>query len=282
MVRYPTSITHRHFVTFFAVLACGIEFSRAVADGAADSPEAVVSAYMEIPTAEWQKRLAFVAEPEKARPLMEKWYASNVVSTGNKVIAVAGATDPSLYRKVSDTFKVSFTIENPDGSKGNGDFFVVRTSRGFKIDWLQSLKPDLLAKGWWEQGRIAVDAKLPEIAVKHLESVGERFENKPVRMLSLTFDETSDLWLTNLPGVMVDSNGLVTRYNKKAAEGWIGFSAADRHGKRTSKFFARKDKWEDKLLELDRGTLVNVVGVVTPMEGMTDYGILIYDIEILE
>lgn len=282
MIRYPASIGRRRFLALFTVLACFTGSSRAVADGAADSPEALISAYMEIPTAQWQKRLAYIAEPEKARPLMEKWYADNVLSTGSKVIAVDGATDPSLYRKVGDTFKVSFTIENPDGSKGNGVFFVVRTSKGFKIDWLQSLKPDLLAKGWWEQGRLAADATHPEIAVKHLESVGERFENKPVRMLSLKFDETSDLWLTNLPGVMVDSNGLVTRYDKKAAEGWIGFSATDRNGKRSSKFFARKDKWADKLLELDRGRLLNIVGVVTPMERMTDHAILVYDIEILE
>ena len=282
MLNRVATFAVRRFLLSIGLMACCPEFARAIAANPATTPEAVISAYMEIPTAQWQKRLPYITAPENARPLMEKWYAENLLSSGSKLTAVSGATDPSLYRNVGDTFKVGFVIENPDGSKGNGNLFVVRTADGFKIDWLKSFKPNLISKGWWEEGRIAADTKLPEIAVKHLDAVGERYVDKPVRMLSLQFHDTEDLWLTNLPGVMVDSNGLVTRYNKKAAEGWVGFSASERNGKTSSKFFAVKDKWADKLLELKRGQLINIVGVVTPLERQTGHGVLVYDIEILE
>jgi hypothetical protein len=276
------SFSSRRPWSVLAILASACHIAPAVAASPMDTPEDAIAAYLKIPTAEWQGRLSYVANPDNARPWMEKWYSKNVSSTGATVTAVSGATNPAHYRSIGDTLKVSATYELSDGSKGQQTFFVARTSEGFKIDWIQTFRPSLVSEGLWEQGRLAADAELPEIAVKHLEAVGERFESKPVRMLSLRFEETTNLWLTNLPGVMIDSDGLVTRYDKKAANGWVGFSATDRNGRHGGKFFAPKEKWADRLLELKRGQLINIVGVVTPLEQMTDYGILVYDIEFLE
>lgn len=282
MICYPASVGRRCFFAVFVVLASSSNFSRAIADEVADSPEALISAYMEIPTVQWQKRLAYIAEPEKARPLMEKWYADNVLSQGTKVTAVSGATDPSLYRNVGDTLKVSFIGEDPDGSKVNDSFFVVRTGKGFKIDWLKSLKPNLLAKGWWEQGRLAEDRVTPEIKSKHLATVGERYVGKRVKLLSASFRQLEKTWLTQIPGVMVSSNGLVTQYDKKAAEAWVGFFIRDRDQQLCQFVFAPKDRWADTLLEMKEGQLMNLAGVVTELETMEQHGLLIYDIEVLD
>jgi hypothetical protein len=276
-------ISLQRFLQLIVFFACGCEVVPLIAADPADTPESVLSAYIETPTAEWQNRLQYVAEPEKARPIMEKWYADKVlVSSRSNVTSVSGATDPSLYRNIGDALKVSLIAENREGQKVNKAFFVVRTADGFKVDWLKSFKAELVSEGLWEEGRIAIETKVPEIAVKHLEAVGERYANKSIKMLTLRYEDITSIWLVNLPGVMVDSDGLVTRYDKKAAEGWVGFSVTDRNGKHGSKFFARKDKWADMLLEFKRGQLINIVGVVTPMEQMSDYGVLVYDIEVLK
>ena len=50
----------------------------------------------------------------------------------------------------------------------------------------------------------------------------------------------------------------------------------------STKFFARKDTWADTLLELDRGQVINIIGVVTPLEGTSGHGVVVRDIEVLD
>ena len=135
-----------------------------------------------------------------------------------------------------------------------------------------------------EQGRIAADKRTPEIALKHLMAVGERYVGKPVKLLSARFGGISNSGITSIPGVMVGTNGLLTRYDKKAADAWVGFTIIDRDGEIDfgGHFFAPKDKWVDALLEMDKEQLVNIAGVVTELENSQDFGVLVYDIEILK
>lgn len=276
----------RNSITTSCHLALGLfmccsEFETVHAVSPAKTPEAVITDYMKIPTSQWQQRLPYIVNADKAESVMKKWYAKNVAYTGSVVTSVSGATDPSLYRRVGDTLEVFYTFENPDGSEHKTSFFCVRTANGFKVDWLKSLKDDLVGLGWWEEGRIA-ETNLPEITVKYLDAVGERYVDKRVKMLSLSYSGISTAWLTSLPGVMISSNGLTTTYRKKAAEGWVGFEVRDRNRDFNNKFFARKDKWADILLELEEGQLINILGRVTALERTTSYGVLVYDIEIID
>jgi len=253
------------------------------AQNALATPESVLKAYLAVPTSQWQNRLPFISDAEKARPLMEKWYGDRKGSpVGYEVSSVNGSVDPTLYPAIGDSHEVFAEVTEEDGSKVKAGMKVVRTARGFQIDWLRSFKPELLAAGLWEEGRLAADKQRSEIKVKHLEAVGERYANKPVKMLTAKFRGMSNSGITSIPGVMVDSNGLVTRYNKKAAEAWVGFRVSDRDGDLGFYLFAPKEKWADVLLEMKEGQLLNLAGVVTELERVQNYGILVYDIEILK
>jgi hypothetical protein len=245
------------------------------------SPESVVKAYYSVPEAQWRNIIPLVSDAEKAMPLMAKWYGEREGSTSTYIVSgVSGAVDPQLYSALGDSHKVLVSFPLVRGGTVTEPLTVVRTAKGFQVDWLQSNKADLLKKGWWTGGRLS-QGDFTEIMIKHLAGVGERYVNKPVRMLTVEYRGISNSWITNIPGVMVDSNGLVTTYNKKAAEAWVGFMIKDREHELGFKFFAPKEKWADVLLEMKEGQLLNLEGVVTEMKGLQDYGVLVYDIEVL-
>lgn len=255
----------------------------ALAQNVLAAPESVLKAYLKVPTSQWQNRLPFVSDAERARPLMEKWYSDRKQSpVGYEVSSVTGPIAPELYPAVGDSHEVFADVTEADGSTVKCGMIVVRTPRGFQIDWLKSFKPQLLEEGLWEEGRLARDTRCPEIKSKHLETVGERYVGKQVKMLTVRFAGLNSIWLTQIPGVMVSSNGLVTQYNKKAVEAWVGFFINDRNGELCQFVFAPKDAWADKLLEMEKGQLLNLVGVVTEMERSSDHGLLVYDVEILK
>ena len=118
---------------------------------------------------------------------------------------------------------------------------------------------------------------------KHLESVGERYKDKQVELLGLKYLRLNNSSLTQLPSVQIETNGLITRYNKEEANKWFGFNVEDKEGNFLYYCFANKAEFVEKFLKFkERQTMFNLKGIVVELESSTDYGIILTDIEVLE
>ena len=97
------------------------------------------------------------------------------------------------------------------------------------------------------------------------------------------FNGFSDIWIDNLPSVRINTNGLITRYDKAEFDKWFGFRLQDREGGSISTCFAPKAGFVDKFLEFEnRRTKLNVKGIVVELENSSQHGIIVTDVEILE
>jgi hypothetical protein len=90
----------------------------------------------------------------------------------------------------------------------------------------------------------------------------ERVRDKRAAFLDAKFLTLSDLHLNELPGVTLESNGLLSRLDLSEKEKWVGFNIRDQEGNAFFHLFARKDTHGDLLLSLERGTPVHFFGQV--------------------
>jgi hypothetical protein len=116
---------------------------------------------------------------------------------------------------------------------------------------------------------------------KNIEATGERYENKPVRIVNCAISGTSDIYVSDLPGIELSSNGLISYVNAAEYEKWLGVNLTDSAGGYTSKVFIEKSKWVDLVLSLDRKAKVNIDGVVVSLKGPGNYGIIVTQIEVV-
>jgi len=79
-----------------------------------------------------------------------------------------------------------------------------------------------------------------EVTAAMLETMGEKYANKTVKMIGLKFSETDNDNLDVLPGITIASNGIVSRVDVRQMEKWIGFDANDSNGKFFQRFYASK------------------------------------------
>lgn len=117
-----------------------------------------------------------------------------------------------------------------------------------------------------------------EVTADRIQTMGEQYENKPVRMLDCEFYEVTDTYITSLPGVTIASNGLISRIDVREQEKWVGFTVSDKQEKNFYFLYALKADWAEYLLALKRGDKVNLKGVVVKLDA-TDHGIVCTGIE---
>jgi len=121
---------------------------------------------------------------------------------------------------------------------------------------------------------------LPEVTWKMIETTGEKYDGKMIRMTNITFAESSTSWVNQLPGITLSTNGLVSRVDSKQLEKWIGFFARDKKGDFGQRYFALKSDFADTLLSLDRNTIIDIVGIVVKLKNAGWYGVIVTDIKV--
>jgi hypothetical protein len=120
---------------------------------------------------------------------------------------------------------------------------------------------------------------IAEVDSKRLETFGSEFVGRQVRFTNAKWWKTSTTWITNLPNVQVSSNGLLTRYDAKAADRWVGFNFTDSKGELFNYAFASKAEWGEFLLALEKDQPINLVGTVIKLENSQYFGVIVFAIE---
>jgi hypothetical protein len=112
-----------------------------------------------------------------------------------------------------------------------------------------------------------------------LETFGSEYVGKQVRFTNAEWLETSTTWITDLPNVQISTNGLLTRYDAKAADQWVGLKIKDSKGEYFSFGFASKADWGEFVLSLEEDQLINLVGTVIKLNNSQRYGVIFFAIE---
>jgi hypothetical protein len=127
----------------------------------------------------------------------------------------------------------------------------------------------------------AAEAAIPVVSAKELETVGERFDKKTVKMPGCTFVEVDNFWVNAMPGVTVSANGLVSMIDRREHEKWIGLNVRDSKGDFYNYAFASKQAYADMLLKLKEGQPLNLRGVVIELDGINERGLVCTHIEVV-
>jgi hypothetical protein len=128
--------------------------------------------------------------------------------------------------------------------------------------------------------KIANDNNIQEVDADKLEAFGSKLAGKPVRLLNVKFTGISNTWVTTLPGIAISSNGLITKYDGKLADRWVGFNITDQSGEHMQHMFAEKQEWAEFLINLKKGTeRINITGVVVPLSSNGWHGVVVTSIE---
>lgn len=125
------------------------------------------------------------------------------------------------------------------------------------------------------------EAALPQITFAQLDTLGERFYNKRVKITHVVFGKADNSWVDDLPGITISSDGLQSLVNTTEAERWIGFFATDSHQIFFQRLFALKGTYGDMIASLKDGTQLTLVGRVIRLDTNDWYG-LVCDKIILE
>jgi exonuclease VII large subunit len=120
-----------------------------------------------------------------------------------------------------------------------------------------------------------------EISATQLETLGEKYVGKAVKMIHCNFSGASNTFVDELPNVTIASNGLQSVINRNELEKWIGFSVNDSNGRLFMRAFASKKDMGEFLATMKNGTVVNISGVVVKLDQAGSYGIVCDKIEIV-
>ena len=120
-----------------------------------------------------------------------------------------------------------------------------------------------------------------EITVTKLETMGEKYENKIVKMTDLGFIKADNESLDLLPGITISDNGLISRVNTREMENWIGFMVSDSNGRLFQRVYAYKKDYGELIVGLKRGQKINVRGVVLGLSNAGWYGLICTKIEVV-
>lgn len=117
----------------------------------------------------------------------------------------------------------------------------------------------------------------PEVTMAQLKIVGERYDGKLVKVTNCRFGGADNIWVDQLPGVTVWSNGIQSVIRKNELESWVGFRVGqdDSYGE----MFAVKADFADILLAMKRGEKLSLYGRVVRLRQAGWYGIVCYRIE---
>ena len=86
-----------------------------------DSIIAVVTDYLDCDS--WQEQLKYVMEPERVRPLMAKYYKNHTFES-----EIYNPLGGSNFLKIQGKNHIIYVLDD-------GDFYLVKTDDGYKIDW---------------------------------------------------------------------------------------------------------------------------------------------------
>ena len=107
---------------------------------------------------------------------------------------------------------------------------------------------------------------IPEVLTKHIETVPERYVNRQVKMLNVSFSSLSEVWLRSLPGIKVEPNGRVVKLTKRNPENWFGFHVSDRQDNFFQFLFASKAEFVDRFLEFNKDEKLSLIGTVITLD----------------
>jgi exonuclease VII large subunit len=130
-------------------------------------------------------------------------------------------------------------------------------------------------------GNALASAESPEVNTARLETTGEKYENKVVRMIGVKFNDVDNSSVDLLPGITLASNGLVSRIDTRELEKWIGLSIVDKEGKLFLHVYALKAEYGEILVTLKRGRRINLQGTVVALDQPGWYGLVCSKIEIV-
>lgn len=129
-------------------------------------------------------------------------------------------------------------------------------------------------------GNKVADAKgIVDISTSQLETVGEKYVNKPARMLGTTFIQSTNVWVPELPNVTLESNGIVATINMREHDKWVGFFIKDARDELFQNCFASKEVYGEFLAATTKGTKLNLVGYVVPLNHAGWHGFVCVQIE---
>ena len=121
---------------------------------------------------------------------------------------------------------------------------------------------------------------VPEVTATQLNTLGEKYDGKTVKMVGVRFSGAANTWVDQLPGISLGSNGLITRVNVQEMQKWIGFSILDNDSKSFSFAFALKGDYGEFLAAMKDDQRINVQGVVVKLTQPGWYGLVCSKIEI--
>jgi hypothetical protein len=116
-----------------------------------NTPEEVVKAYVAIDATQWERRLPYVLNPEKVRPLMARQYAGVQRKRPAKPGTVLHVKNKNVAVGSTITVTVDASESHPEYPQWT--YVVMRTQEGFKVDWEASIA--LTAKQVEERRRLS-------------------------------------------------------------------------------------------------------------------------------
>ena len=121
-----------------------------------------------------------------------------------------------------------------------------------------------------------------DVTTRQIEIVGDRFINKTVRFYDARFYKADNSKVTRLPGIQIDTNGLITLFDGNAYERWVGFYAEDAEGDAFWNFFCDKATNVDLILSLKRNDHLVIEGVVIELATGRERAVVVTHLEKLK
>jgi len=102
------------------------------------------------------------------------------------------------------------------------------------------------------------------VTFREIALFGKELLGKEVAIRYATFNDFSNIWISELPDVHIASNGLVTRYDATAAEQYAELNVTDSQGQH-GQVFVYKNPLKPALLDIKRGAKISCVGRVVQL-----------------
>jgi hypothetical protein len=185
-----------------------------------------------------------------------------------------------IFATTSKTGRNAFNAEITNSQS----YYFRKTPSGYKIDWLYNMYEYIQDKDYFcNLGRLYNNNDSESVTIEDLENVPERYKDKSVILKNIKLDGFSNSWVDNLPGVTINSNGLVSTINVKAKEKWIGLQIEEKR-KTFWKCFTLKENYDTfkKYVDQDLVRLNLKCQLVQLDRTGGDYGLIVTDYDVFE
>jgi hypothetical protein len=115
-----------------------------------------------------------------------------------------------------------------------------------------------------DAGDPIVAGETPMVTARQIQITGERFAGMAVRLAGCTFATAHANYTSTVPGIEKQADGSYRIQRTNNADNWIGLIFTDANGNHFFHAYAPKDRYADLLLAMQRGTKIDITGVVVP------------------